>query len=468
MRKHGANAVPRSRRTRLNAETQLRIATLTTRQSPWRQTSLTTRNTLRRHSTPAPDQEYSVAALTRSQATPARNGRLSSIDVLRGGAALAVVFFHTTDGALFLDAFRSAPWLTILALPAAYGFSGVYLFFVISGFCIHLAWARERANNREPQVAFVPFWKRRIRRLYPPYLVALGIYLLLLWAEGTTHSMVRPAAWDIGLHLVMLHNLDPATALSINGVFWTLAIEEQLYLAYFLLLAIRRRFGWRLTLATCAAARIGWFGLAFLAHRIFGAQIPVTEAAASHWFTWALGAWSVEAWYGLVQRPRWTGQIALCAPVLLVGVGLSSAQHLLPPDSFLTDLAWLLEHPCWGLGFFILVNGLTAAESATTQDGAARSVAGARVWSALGAIGLFSYSLYLTHQLVLTHAVRVLSHEFAWSESASVLWQAFVLAPVSVVLAWVFYRLFERPFVTKVRPTPSDAVAADEPGNLTR
>ncbi len=38
------------------------------------------------------------------------------------------------------------------------------------------------------------------------------------------------------MHLLMLHNLDPNTCYTINGVFWTLAIEEQLYLAYFLLL----------------------------------------------------------------------------------------------------------------------------------------------------------------------------------------------------------------------------------------
>jgi peptidoglycan/LPS O-acetylase OafA/YrhL len=63
------------------------------------------------------------------------------------------------------------------------------------------------------------------------------------------------------MHLLMLHNLDPKTCYSINGVFWTLAIEEQLYLAYFLLLFLRRRWGWSLALTMCLLARLGWMVL---------------------------------------------------------------------------------------------------------------------------------------------------------------------------------------------------------------
>ena len=114
---------------------------------------------------------------------------------------------------------------------------------MISGFCIHLQWARARAAGEEPQIKFGAFWKRRIRRLYPPYAIALAFYLLLTaWTVGL--DVTRFFIYDIGMHLLMLHNLDFHTAYSINGIFWTLAIEEQLYLAYFLLLFIRVRWGW--------------------------------------------------------------------------------------------------------------------------------------------------------------------------------------------------------------------------------
>jgi peptidoglycan/LPS O-acetylase OafA/YrhL len=345
--------------------------------------------------------------------------------------------YHVIIGAPFVAASARAPWLALLGLPAAYGFSGVYLFFVISGFCIHLSWARARAQNQSSAIAFVPFWKRRIRRLYPPYLVALALYVLLLWSEGTS-----PPAWDIGLHLVMLHNLSPATALSINGVFWTLAIEEQLYLAYFLLLALRTRLGWPLTLAITLGVRVAWFAVAYVAHRSYGVSIPVTEAATAHWFIWALGAWSVEARYGLASRPRWTSNPWLCCLLLVAAATLS------PPPSWLSgfgNLAWLLVHPLWGLGFFVLVNRATMAEAA--GDAArTRRIRWASAWSALRRIGVFSYSLYLTHELVLTQASRVLSRHLP--ENQAILWQLLLLTPLSVAFAWVFYRLFERPFMT--------------------
>src|SRR6185503_2851732 len=137
------------------------------------------------------------------------------------------------------DNFLQYP-VRIVQFASSFGYIGVFLFFVISGFCIHLQWARTKASGNEPEIRFGPFWKRRIRRLYPPYVIALLLYLLLTASTlglDVTHFLF----YDIGMHLLMLHNLDPHTCYTINGVFWTLAIEEQLYLAYFLLLFVRVR-----------------------------------------------------------------------------------------------------------------------------------------------------------------------------------------------------------------------------------
>ena len=62
---------------------------------------------------------------------------------------------------------------------SSFGYIGVFLFFVISGFCIHLQWAKSQAQGQPQSIKFGAFWKRRFRRLYPPYLIALALFLLM-------------------------------------------------------------------------------------------------------------------------------------------------------------------------------------------------------------------------------------------------------------------------------------------------
>ena len=170
--------------------------------------------------------------------------RLRSIDALRGIAAIGVVLYHSVPRPANGTPTSLLNWPGyVVQYGSSVGYIGVFLFFVISGFCIHLQWARARAAGQQAEIRFGAFWKRRIRRLYPPYLIALAFYLLLpalINGVNLNHFL----AYDVVMHVLMLHNLDPRTCYSINGVFWTLAIEEQLYLAYFLLLFLRTRWGW--------------------------------------------------------------------------------------------------------------------------------------------------------------------------------------------------------------------------------
>src|SRR5882724_9612047 len=252
--------------------------------------------------------------------------RLYSIDALRGGAALGVVLFHAffLERGYIIPGFSSAGAGLItgtldrtLKLFFSYGFTGVFLFFVISGFCIHLRWTKAKAAGNGGDLGFISFWKRRFRRLYPAYLAALTIYLLIHYF---THQFQLSwfTAWDVGLHLLMLHNIDYRTVYSLNGVFWTLAIEEQLYLGYFLLLIIRGRFGWIKTLSFLLAGRFLMYGLGAFIRVAFNVYTPINEAAISNWFIWALGAVSVEAVFGLLTLPSWCRKARLGLAFLLL------------------------------------------------------------------------------------------------------------------------------------------------------
>jgi peptidoglycan/LPS O-acetylase OafA/YrhL len=370
--------------------------------------------------------------------------RLRSIDALRGIAALGVVFYHAVDqtdkvvpGGVMKYPVRALQFLS------SFGYVGVFLFFVISGFCIHLQWARARANNQETQIGFGAFWKRRIRRLYPPYLITIALFLLITAASvgiNFTHFFV----YDVVLHLLMLHNLDPKTCYSINGVFWTLAIEEQLYLAYFVLLFLRKRWGWPVTLTVCLAARLGWMLFSHIVWLKTGIGVPVPEAALSHWFTWALGAIAVEAWFGLVKLPKWTSNLTLGA-VLIVGISiLSNWLPYIPKETYWHDFSWFVMHPIWSVGFFIVVNRTVLAE-----DGWVRNFKLPTLISLFAMLGVFSYSIYLTHELTIMQSWR-------WIDPS--LWQSqnviLITIPATILFAWVFFWFCERPFMVKKKAKP--------------
>ncbi len=274
--------------------------------------------------------------------------------------------------------------------------------------------------------------------MYPPYFAALALYLCYLAYKTPVH-VTGAYVWDVVLHLFMLHNLDLKTTYTINGAFWTLAIEEQLYLAYFLLLFLRIRYGWTRTLVLCFAARVVWLIMGHGLSASLGIHIPVTEAAATNWFIWALGALSVEAALGITKLPAWC--FKLRAAGLALGCAMALAQFLPMVDQkgWIHDIGWLAMHPAWGVGFFILVNYAVAAE----QRWRLKSSPVPRLIPMLASVGLISYSLYLTHSFVIMHW-----YWFGFTRFHILTIALLIMVPLSVAFAWLFFRVCERPFMT--------------------
>jgi peptidoglycan/LPS O-acetylase OafA/YrhL len=379
------------------------------------------------------------------KSSPTPSSRLKSIDLLRGVAALAIVVSHAT----LSETVPASPpvWFRILHAIFSQGGWGVPLFFVISGFCIHMPWASRHARSGSVQVDWFGFWKRRIRRLYPPYffalIVSMGLVLGAYWI-GLRVPLVSNYAeprlsWmgiDFILHVFMLHGFSPRfDHAGGNPVFWTLAREEYLYALYALLLWYRVRRGPQETTLGVALA-----GLAF---GVFVALViqPNPEnreifasSALSLWIQWCLGMLAVEAYLGLVSLP------SIFRSLYLVPVWWIAAKFADQSFPFVSPLLW-------GLTFFTLVNW------AVHRERSGRPFRG-RFSTWLANVGIFSYSLYLIHYPVRAVAKQAIQWVFPWDGSLSFfVGKAVVLGLLGYWGGRAFFHVVERHFLNSpVRP----------------
>jgi len=316
--------------------------------------------------------------------------RMPGLDLARAIAILWVMVFHSRGVGLL-------PQNPV----SNYGWMGVDLFFVLSGFLICGQLLQAVGQGERPLMA--GFYARRAFRILPVYALVAGLYLMVPPLREL--PAIQPA-WQFATFTENLF-FDESVGKAFSHV-WSLCVEEHFYLAAPLIAALAvwpraRRFGWPLL----AVLVVG--GVALRAG--LWLRLPHEGAATGHYVpgylreiyypTWcrldgllagaALAAVRVfhpQAWAAVLQRP-W-----LCLTFAAGGMALSF---------WLFRARFSLEATT--LGFPVL-----AASLAALVAGLASPRLGMRhpAWGAAGFVAAISYSLYLCHKAIF-HLVQTFS-----------------------------------------------------------
>ena len=372
--------------------------------------------------------------------------RIASLDAWRGLAVLMVLALHTALPGM------TGPYPELqeqlLYRHVTIGNYGVQIFFVVSGLCVAQA-ALRALNQPNPLAAFA--WAR-FRRIYPPYLVASVLGVLVSATAATLVARnVLPSSSMASERLFARPTLDYACAAlllqrvchvePLSPIFWSLCYEAAFYVlvAAALLAALRFRRD-RLIYDLCHGLTLG----CSLAVLVAPDAVPYPFDL---WPEFGLGVVVLDVL--TLRRPLGYG-------MLLATAALQAAYawaHFSSSYTFKIDtgMATVIA-----VGFGLLLVAINPVDERFARLLPVRAFA---------YVGTFSYSLYLFHWLVVGLVAQVIGKLHLIS--AGTYWaSALAQSLTAIIAARVLYAMVERPFLSRrrkqidVAATHADADAA--------
>lgn len=378
---------------------------------------------------------------SRAEARAQEHARFrKDVEGLRAVAVLLVMLYHAG-----------------LALPRG-GFIGVDVFFVVSGFVITAGLLRELDSTG--RISLMTFYGRRAKRLLPAAGVVLVVTALMSWWM-VSRVQWRTIGGDIlgsGAYVVnwvfsarsvdyLAEDVEPSPVLH----FWSLAVEEQFYLIWPVLLiflsVLTAQWTWRGS--TRATLALGTFAVLVLPSFLFALWMSSARPQEAFFITptrlWELGIGALVAigaatWRRLPVRPAvWLAWIGLAA-ILVSAVVADSGSTWPAPGALLPTLGTAA----------VIIAGFSARRQGVPV------LLGMPIMVQIGAL---SYSLYLWHWPLLRFAT------WQWGELAA--WQGLLVVVFSALPAWLSYRWVEQPIRKSRRIAASPRLALTVGMNFT-
>ena len=344
--------------------------------------------------------------------------RIPSLDGIRGLAILMVMGMHT------LQQYAVAPPIRLSLFVILNGSLGVAIFFVLSGYLITRLLLQE--FDRTGSVRLRRFYLKRALRILPPLYVYLGALCLL-----TLTGRLALSHLDLASSLLFFHDYALRSSWTTEHL-WSLAVEEQFYLIWPLLLLlclhgrVNRRRALQLTIAIILLSP---------AIRVFSAGAPeplIRHGAGFHMHADLLSFGCLAALAEGTARFERVYRFATRLPLLLLGA-LVVASGL--EMRFQNYWSYPIGRTCAGALIVFLL--LWCVRNAQSPVG--------RLLNSplLVHLGILSYSLYLWQTLFLNESSQTLLHGLAHGLSAVDRFPMSWL--VTFVVAELSLHLVERP-----------------------
>ena len=372
----------------------------------------------------------------RSGMTP----HLAVLDGLRGIAILVVLWYHIWEWTWLTPRFALFGHEFNFRFINETGFSGVDLFYFISGFVLFYPYARHVFEGK-PLQTLAHYVYRRFIKIVPSYYLQLLIVTPWIVAAFSGVALLQQYA----VHALFIHTWFRSTYGSINGVLWTLAVEVQFYVIFPLLSWCFRR--------QPVLTFLGMVGVANAYRLLLGPQhmgdyVVMTQMPG---FLDLFACGMMAAWLFVLLRgrlpdeARWQAAFTVTAVAgfALYGVLLKTAfnMRLIPA----WQQVWSNGHlTALGFSFIVLTVG-----SCLAVDWWRRIVANPLFMF----FSVISYNLYLWHQLIGNflgqHSIPQARTEHFMDDR---MWQwsyTLVAVFVSVAVASIITYAFERPLLAR-------------------